>query len=213
MSGCNGVKHSGHVKATAWVLLDAMRSKLSTTRALAALAMLAPLLSAAPSQAQTRIEEPNEVAPLIVPGGPSPKVAASYPADGASAPAGVIVLKITFDQPMTADAWAYGKADEAAFPLCLAHPRLLNDNRSFALLCTVSAGQAYAISINADPRFANTTGRIAKPYVLHFTATQPETRDMPAALAQAGLTAADEPVMEWNDPGKGVSQTPPPPPL
>ena len=163
--------------------------------------------------AQTQIQGPDEVRPLIVPGGPSPRVTASYPADGASAPAGVIVLKITFDQPMTADAWAYGKTDAGAFPQCLAHPRLLNDNRSFALLCTVAPGQAYAISINPDPRFANTTGRSARPYVLHFTTTQPETRDMPAALAQAGLTPADEPVMEWNDTGKGVSQTPPPPPL
>ncbi|HEX7758667.1 MAG TPA: hypothetical protein VF459_04145 [Caulobacteraceae bacterium] len=185
-----------------------MTSTCAHTLALAALLSIGGF-NAAVAQAQA----PDEVRPLIVPGGPSPRVAASYPADGASAPAGVIVLKITFDQPMTADAWAYGKADAGAFPQCLAHPRLLNDNRSFVLLCTVAPGQAYAIAINSDPRFANTTGRSAKPYVLHFTTTQPETRDMPAALAQAGLTAADEPVMEWNDTGKGVSQTPPPPPL
>ena len=173
-------------------------------------AVLCCLLSLASAQAQQA--RPNEVEGLVVPGGPSPTVTATYPANGASAPAGVLVLKITFDQPMTADAWAYGKSDAGAFPSCLAHPRLLNDKHSFALLCTVATGQTYAMSINPAPRFSSDAGRAAKPYVLRFTTVDPETRDMHAALTQAGLTEVDEPVMDWNDQGKGVSQSAAPPP-
>lgn len=176
------------------------------------LALLAALAGGGAAQAQVQVTGPDEVRPLVVPGGPAPVVTKTYPADGATAPAGVIVLKITFDQPMAADAWAYGKTDAGAFPQCLAHPRLLNDNHSFALLCTLAPAQTYAMTINPDPRFANANGRSAKPFVLHFTAAAPETRDLATALGQAGLTDADAPVMDWNDTGQGVSQTPAPPP-
>jgi hypothetical protein len=151
---------------------------------------------------------PPQVSPLVVVAGPGPKVVASYPADGGSAPAGVIVLKITFDQPMTADAWSYSKAETGAFPPCLAHPRLLNDQRTFSLLCTVSANETYAIAINLAPRFVSADGRSASAYVLKFTTSDVGVRDMHTALIQAGLTDVDDPIMTWRDDGKGVSQSP-----
>ncbi|HWA60422.1 MAG TPA: hypothetical protein VG939_03565 [Caulobacteraceae bacterium] len=149
------------------------------------------------------------VSPLVIPGGPPPKVVASYPANGGQAPGGVIVLKITFDQPMTADAWSYARADGGDFPQCLERPRLLADKKTFVLLCTVQQGAAYALSVNLAPRFASANGRSAEPYVLKFsTNSATEVRDMHTALTQAGLTDADEPVMSWKDDGKGVSETP-----
>lgn len=153
----------------------------------------------------------NEVAGVTVPGGPAPTVTASYPAEGATAPPGVIVLKFSFDQPMDPHAWAYGQVTGGVFPHCLGKPRLLHDKKSFALLCTVDGKQTYAVQLNPDPRFAADGGRSAKPFVLHFsTGEANETRDLHSALDQAGLKDEDAPIMDWDDQGKGVSETAPP---
>jgi hypothetical protein len=172
--------------------------------------LLAAALGLAPVAALAEPAPPHSVSPVVVPGGPPPQVKATYPAQGAAVPDGVMILKVTFDVPMTPDAWAYGKDGDAAFPQCLARPRLLNDQRTFVLLCTVEPGAAYAVAINAAPRFANASGRSAAPYVLKFTTTDVDTRDLPTALSQAGLTEQDDPIMNWRDDGKGISQTPEP---
>jgi len=140
--------------------------------------------------------------------GPGPKVTSSFPANGASVAAGVVVLKIEFDQPMTPDAWAYGGSDAGAFPRCLARPRLLGDQHTFALLCTLEPNRTYALQINPAPAFKNAGGRSAKPYPLSFSTSAAITRNMHDALTQAGLTDADEPLMSWDDPGQGVSHSP-----
>ena len=157
---------------------------------------------AAPAPA-TKVDE------VVVPAGPGPKVASSYPADGAAVGAGVLVVKITFDQPMKAGAWSYGRAEGAAFPSCLADPRLLADQRTFVLLCTVAQHGAFAMEINSAPAFASEQERAARRTLLRFSTTDQVTRDMHEALANAGLTDADEPVMTWRDNGAGVSQSPP----
>jgi hypothetical protein len=136
-------------------------------------------------------------------------VQATYPAAGAAVPAGVIILKISFDQPMAPDAWSYGRSAAGGdFPSCLVDPRLLGDKRTYVLLCTVAQNAAYAIDVNAAPRFASAgADRSAAPYTLKFTTTGDITRSLPDALAQAGLTPDDDPIMTWRDPGKGVSQS------
>jgi len=147
------------------------------------------------------------VGEVVVPGGPAPKIAASYPADGAVVPAGTLVLKIVFDQPMTADGWSYGRTDGAAFPKCLQRPRLLGDQRTFVLLCQVAAQQSYGIEINAPRVFLGEDGRKAKPTLLRFSTTEVGPRDIHDALLLAGLTDVDDPVMTWRDSGAGVSQS------
>jgi len=164
----------------------------------------------APAVAAAQAERSTTVQGVTVPGGAPPKVTASFPANGSSVPAGDLILKVVFDQPMTADAWSYGKVAGAAFPDCLERPRLLNDLRTFVLLCTVAPHTAYAIDINAPRDFANAHGRSANPTLLRFTTTDVGPRDMEDALQEAGLTAVDDPVMTWRDPGDGVSQSPPP---
>lgn len=154
-------------------------------------------------------EPSTKVDEVVVPAGPGPKVASSYPADGASVGAGVLVVKITFDQPMKASAWSYGRAEGAAFPSCLADPRLLADQRTFVLLCTVAQQGAFAMEINSAPAFASEQDRAARRTLLRFSTTDQVTRDMHEALANAGLTDADEPVMTWRDNGAGVSRSPP----
>lgn len=185
---------------------------MSTLRVSLAVLALTAASSSAWSQAPAAPAKGNEVEGLVVPGGPSPNITATYPTADAAAPPGVIVLKVTFDQPMAPGSWDYGQSAGAAFPHCLARPRLLKDKKSFALLCTVDPKQAYALEINAAPRFASDAGRLAKPYVMRFTTTEAETRDLHTALDLAGLKDEDAPIMDWNDTGKGVSQSAPPAP-
>ncbi len=172
----------------------------------AALAVIACCVIASAASAQA----PHEVQGLVIVPGPGPAVKSTYPDAGGSVPGGVVILKIVFDQPMTADAWAYGRSEDGDVPDCLSRPRLLDDQRTFVLLCTVSANHAYAVEINAAPRFASSYGRSARPYTLKFSTTGDMTRGLHQALQQAGLGDTDDPIMTWGDPGRGVSQTPPP---
>jgi hypothetical protein len=182
-----------------------------TPQPLGLFAILALIGAPLAASAAVAADAPTRVSGVEVVTGPGPRVTASFPADGAGVAAGVLVLKLTFDQAMAPGSWGYGRSPLGDFPDCLAQPRLLADRRTFALLCTVAPGRTYAIQINPAPDFKNANGRSAKPYSLRFTTTAAVTRDMEAALAQAGLTPADEPLMSWDDPGKGVSQSPPPP--
>ena len=176
--------------------------------ALAAIALPAAAQTPPPAPSQSQ-PPPAPGAPVVVIGGPGPVVTSSYPADGASAPGGVLVLKTVFDQEMAPNAWSYGPVEGTAFPACLGRPRLLADKRTFALLCTVEPGKAYAVQINPAPDFANASGRSAKPAVLHFTTTDIGPRDMHEALTQAGLTDTDEPLMSWAEPGQDAAQDEP----
>jgi hypothetical protein len=177
------------------------------TRPFAALMLIAAGCVAAPA---VGAEAPSPVKGLVVVAGPGPAVQSSYPPSGGSVPAGVMILKIVFDQPMKPDAWAYGPSAGADFPKCLANPRLLGDQRTFVLLCTVATNRAFALEINPAARFASAYGRSAKPFTLKFSTTAEQTDDLHDALLQAGLSDADDPIMTWRDPGQGVSQTAPP---
>jgi hypothetical protein len=179
------------------------------TRPLVAPVLIALCCLAAPA---ARAQAPKEVQGLVVVPGPGPTVKSTYPNAGDSVPAGTLILKIVFDQPMTPDAWAYGRSAEGDFPDCLAQPRLLNDQRTFVLLCSAAlANRTYAVEINLAPRFTSADGRWAKPYTLKFTTNDQITRSLHDALLQAGLNDTDDPIMTWRDPGQGVSQTAPPP--
>lgn len=158
-----------------------------------------------------RAEAPKVVQGLVVSAGPPPAVKSTYPNTGDTVPAGTLILKIVFDQPMTSDAWAYGRSASGDFPDCLAQPRLLSDQQTFVLLCSLTqADRTYAIDINLAPRFHNADGRSAKPFTLTFSTNDDITRSLHSALHQAGLGDADDPIMTWRDPGLGVSETPPP---
>jgi hypothetical protein len=178
------------------------------TRPLAALTLIAAC-GLAPLGA--RSDSTTEVNGLTIVARPGPAVQSTYPATGDSVPAGVVIVKIVFDQPMSPDAWAYGPSADGDFPKCLADPRLLADQRTYVLLCTAPQSRTLALEINGTPRFASTYGRSAKPFTLKFATTDALTRDLHSALMQAGLADTDQPIMTWRDPGKGVSQTAPPP--
>ena len=148
--------------------------------------------------------------PIVVIAPHDPKVVSTFPADGASIGGGELILKITFNQSMVPEAWSYSAAPPAAFPDCLARPRLLNDQRTFVLLCSVAANTAYAVQFNASPDFVTLGRRTVAPYTLHFKTTDDPVLSLADALTAAGLTEADDPIMTWNGTA-GVSNAPPPP--
>jgi hypothetical protein len=123
-------------------------------------------------------------------------VVSTYPKEGQSIAGGVMILKIIFDQPMTPEAWSYSPTDKAQFPSCLARPRLLNDNKTFVLLCSLAVETTYGLQINAAPDFVSTAGRAVPAFRLNFTtSSSTPTLNMQDALAAAGLTDADDPIM------------------
>jgi len=138
----------------------------------------------------------KEVAPVTVfPKTAPPALARSYPAAGQAIPAGVLVLSVTFDQPMKREGFDIGPAAGGQTPHCLKTPRLLDDNRTFVVLCTVESKTAYALSLNATPQaaraaggFRNVADNPAQPAALAFTTTDVTgPRNLEDALKAAGL--------------------------
>ena len=160
---------------------------------------------AAPAQTPPAQAELTVLAPKAV------KVAGTYPTEGASVPGGTVIVRISFDQNMSPGAWSYTKSDKGRFPNCLAQPRLLPDNRSFVLLCSLDLNTAYAFDINASPTFETLGGRKARAYPVSFKTSSDINIGLHQALDSAGLQDADDPIMnEVSTPGVVKSASPPP---
>jgi hypothetical protein len=149
-------------------------------------------------------ETPNAVSPVtIMPPTQKPKVVATWPAADQAVAPGVLVLKVTFDQPMTPRDFAYGLGSGADALQCLKTPRLLNDTRTFVLLCTTLPGKTYAITLNSasggnsPAGFSNLAENRAEPSALTFTTQtgEPVTK-LRDAIKAAGLGDLDVPVEE-----------------
>ena len=162
-------------------------------------------LAASPALAQTTKpprEEPTPVSPVtVMPRTDKPKVVATWPAAGQAVAPGVLVLKVTFDQSMTPRDFAYGPATGGETPECLKTPRLLNDNKTFVLLCRTLPGKSYAVSLNkpgaGDGGFSNLAENRAEPSALSFTTSNDDpVTNLKSAIAAAGLGALDVPVEE-----------------
>jgi hypothetical protein len=141
---------------------------------------------------------PNVVAPLtVMPRSDPPKIVASFPAAGEVVAPGALVLHITFDQKMEAGGFAFAAAPGGQMPACLKTPRLLNDEKTFVLLCTTARKTAYALAFNAAPQggFQNIAGNRAVPALLAFSTNEEDgPRDLDSALKIAKLTANDVPI-------------------
>jgi len=156
------------------------------------------------AQASKPGDAPSAVSPVtIMPPTQKPKVVATWPAAGQAIAPGVLVLKVTFDQQMTPRDFAYGLGAGAGALECLKTPRLLNDNKTFVLLCTTLPGKTYAVSLNGAPAgarqtaFSNLAENPAEPSELTFTtgAGEPVTK-LRDAIKAAGLGDMDVPVEE-----------------
>jgi hypothetical protein len=122
--------------------------------------------------------EPNAVAP---------KVIGSYPAEGAVIRPGWLVVRLTFDQPMTCS----GYMDEIApFPRpCargLQHLVLSLDRRTLRTLCVVEPNLGYALRLSEDENaLVSLFGAKVERFDLTFrTSSEPLVTTIPDALAQ-----------------------------
>jgi hypothetical protein len=162
-----------------------------------------------PSQA-TKPEAPTPVSPVtVMPATAKPKVVATWPAAGATISPGVLVLKVVFDQQMLSRDFAYSPGGAGDTPECLKTPRLLNDSKTFVLLCRVLPGKSYSIAFNKvvsqteGGGFANIASNRAEPGDLAFsTSSGDPVTNLRDAISAAGLTSIDAPVEEAPAPGK-----------
>lgn len=141
---------------------------------------------------------PTTVAPVTAYGrSDPPKIVSSFPAQGQAIAPGALVLHITFDQPMDEEGFSFAAAPGGQMPDCLKTPRLLNDSKTFVLLCTTAPKTAYALAFNAAPQggFANIGGTRAEPAKLAFSTDDEDgPRGLDEALKIAKLTRADVPI-------------------
>jgi len=173
------------------------------TPVLAVVATLAcgPALAAPPAAAPAL--PPHEVSPVTVfPKTDTPKLVRSYPEAGQALPAGVLVMSVTFDQPMLKTGFDFSPAPGGEAVNCLKTPRLLDDNRTFVLLCTTEPHKTYALALNARPQggFQNVAEHRADPVTLSFTTTGDDgPNDIHAAMKAAGLRDIDMPIQDMPD--------------
>lgn len=145
---------------------------------------------------------PKTVSPLTVvpPNGDPPRLAGSFPAQGQTIDAGVLVLKLAFDQKMSPDSFDIAAAPGGQAPACLKTPRLLNDEKTFVLLCTTAPDAHYAIALNSGsgkPGFANLGDTRAAPATVEFaTSKTVGPTDLAAAMKLEKLGALDEPIQQ-----------------
>jgi hypothetical protein len=136
---------------------------------------------------------------VIPPNGDPPKVVATWPAAGAAVAGGVMILTITFDQKMAADTFNITTTQGADGLQCLKTPRLLNDSKTFALLCTGREKKSYTVALNAGPGlgFANIGQQRAAPAILSFSTTDADgPRNIADAMKLEKLAAIDVPIQD-----------------
>ncbi len=161
--------------------------------ALAALAMPAIALGQTASK-------PTAVSGIVVaaPAKEPPKVIATFPAAGKTVAPGALILKVVFDQKMNPGGWDYGKGADA-YPACLERPRLLPDEKTFVLLCTVGGNRKFSVSLNdgRDGGFENLAGQRATPGAFDFaTDNGNSSQTIEDAMKAASLKVDEGPVMD-----------------
>lgn len=173
---------------------------LAMRTAIIALPVLAVLAVAGSAFAQATRPEPTPVSPVtVMPPTLPPKVTATWPAAGQTVAPGILVLKVTFDQKMTPGAWSYAAGAGGEKPECVRAPRLLNDGKTFVLLCSTKPGKSYAVSFNGvrEGGFANEAENPALTAELAFsTSKDPSIYTLKSAMKAASLKDDEAPIQE-----------------
>ncbi|HEX3700909.1 MAG TPA: hypothetical protein VHV27_09580 [Phenylobacterium sp.] len=186
--------------------------RLTAALPLASLAVAIAALAAPPS-ARPAPQPPTTVSPLTVyPKTDPPRIVSSFPAAGAVVAPGVLVLKITFDQKMLETGFDVRAAAGGQMPDCLKTPRLLNDDKTFVLLCTTAPDAAYSLSFNAAPQggFENVGETRAAPATLAFTTNKSDgPTNLADAMKVAKLTDVDGPIAVSQFPAPAAQATRP----
>jgi len=159
------------------------------------------LLTVLAGAAAAQPKPAHEVSPVtIYPARGHPKVTATFPAAGQAIAGGVLILTVTFDQEMSPNGFDLKAAAGGEAPPCLKIPRLLDDGKTFAWLCTTRPGKSYQLELNggAQGGFTNMAEERAEASMLAFTTTT--APDGPSniqdAVKVAGLKAFEIPVQE-----------------
>jgi hypothetical protein len=125
-----------------------------------ALALGPPVFAAPPPSPETPRQNKaspqsgTEAAPTAVSGvtvtasRETPKVVGAYPAQGSSVAPGILIIRVTYDTRMQGQSWSYVSSRDGDYPECAASPRLLDDHKSFALICRTSPKKTYALWFN-----------------------------------------------------------------
>ena len=125
-----------------------------------------------------------------------PHLVASFPARGAAVRPGLVVIRLTFDQPVACE----GRLEDALSlpnpcPGKVQHMLLSLDRRTVRTVCLIAPGRDYGFSIGTDPTsntFVGLGGLPALPAKIAFTASaEAPLTDVCEALAEDPETAAD----------------------
>jgi hypothetical protein len=159
---------------------------------------------AAPPAAAPASPPGETVSPLTVfPKTDAPRLVKSYPAGGQAIAPGILVLSVTFDQPMLKTGFDLTSAPGAEPLACLKTPRLLDDKKTFVLLCTANPSMTYQLSLNgaAQGGFRNEAEHRAESGGIRFTTTTDVNGpgDIHAAMKAAGLRDVDMPIQDMPD--------------
>jgi len=127
-----------------------------------------------------------------------PMVVSTFPEPGKPVTPGALILKVTFDQKMTPDGWDYSQGTDR-YPQCLERPRLLADEKTFILLCTVGADTKFSVRFNATAAggFQNLAGQRATAGEVDFaTSGDQALATIDDAMKAASLKKDEGPVMD-----------------
>lgn len=154
---------------------------------------------AAPAAQPAPPAPPKTVSSLTVVPGDRATVVSSFPAAGQVVAPGVLIVKVTFDQKMLGTSFDIEALPGAAMPSCLKVPRLLNDGRTFVLLCTTAPKTSYGMAFNQAPSggFENVGEVRAAGSTLSFSTSDAQGPvDIASAMKVAGLSDGDEPIAD-----------------
>jgi hypothetical protein len=103
---------------------------------------------------------------------PRPRVVSTFPANGAQVRPGVLVLRITFDRPMSCSGFFTG-IPKLKNPCPLGHQQwtLSFDRKVIRTVCRVEPTGAYGVGVsgNPDATFLSLAARPLEPYEFRFT--------------------------------------------
>jgi hypothetical protein len=213
-------KQGGHISAVAAAYGQPMRRKPAVRHSpavlmsaiLAASALAAPVLATPIDANPAPHDAPPDSTPLsgivvVPPSKEPPSIVKTYPEAGATVMPGALVLKVIFDQRMNPGDFRFDRAEDR-YPSCLARPRLLPDEKTFVLLCTVGPSGKFSVQMNGPGAggFANLANQRATPLLLHFsTQDGASLSTIKDAIKSAGLKDEDDPVMD-NRPAGAILQ-------
>jgi hypothetical protein len=101
-----------------------------------------------------------------------PKLVSTYPARGATIRPGVMILRLTFDKPMTCQGLlGIDEAKANPCPAPLEEPLYSRDRHTFLTVCRIDGNGSYGLKLTG---FSSVTGQIAEPDELTFQTSDEE---------------------------------------